>query len=94
MNGIAVNDSIGVAQDVEAGRRGHLRRHRARVVRIEEAERRLEPAAGDAGLGVQLLEVEDLTPVVSLPVPAVVGIAISGFSGPGTGRPLPIGGLT
>ena len=35
-----------------------------------------------------------LTPVVSLPVPAVVGIAMSGFSGPGTGRPLPIGGLT
>ena len=32
-----------------------------------------------------------LTPVVSLPVPAVVGIAISGRSGPGTGRPLPIG---
>lgn len=35
-----------------------------------------------------------LTPVVSLPVPAVVGIAISGFSGPGTGSPLPIGGFT
>ncbi len=34
------------------------------------------------------------TPVVSLPVPAVVGMAISGFSGPGTGSPLPIGGLT
>ena len=35
-----------------------------------------------------------LTPVVSLPVPAVVGMAISGLSGPGTGRPLPIGGFT
>ena len=35
-----------------------------------------------------------LTPVVSLPVPAVVGMAISVFSGPGTGRPLPTGGLT
>ncbi len=34
------------------------------------------------------------TPVVSLPVPAVVGTAISGFSGPGTGSPAPIGGLT
>ena len=34
------------------------------------------------------------TPVVSLPVPAVVGIAISGFSGPGTGLPRPIGALT
>ena len=34
------------------------------------------------------------TPVVSLPVPAVVGMAISGLSGPGTGSPLPIGGLT
>ncbi len=34
------------------------------------------------------------TPVVSLPVPAVVGIAIIGLNGPGTGTPLPIGGLT
>src|ERR1017187_10343346 len=34
------------------------------------------------------------TPVVSLPVPAVVGIAINGFRGPGTGRPLPMGGFT
>ena len=34
------------------------------------------------------------TPVVSLPVPAVVGIANNGFSGPGTGTPLPIGGFT
>ena len=29
-----------------------------------------------------------LTPVVSLPVPAVVGIAISGLSGPGHGQAL------
>jgi hypothetical protein len=35
-----------------------------------------------------------LTPVVSLPVPAVVGMANSGFTGPGTGRPLPMGGFT
>ena len=35
-----------------------------------------------------------LTPVVSLPVPAVVGIAMSGLSGPGTGSALPIGALT
>ena len=35
-----------------------------------------------------------LTPVVSLPVPAVVGMAISGLSGPGTGCALPIGALT
>ena len=48
-----------VAQDVEAGRRRHLRRHRARVVRIEIAERRLQPAVGDAGLRVQPLSVED-----------------------------------
>ena len=34
------------------------------------------------------------TPVVSLPVPAVVGMAISGFRGPGAGSPLPIGALT
>ena len=34
------------------------------------------------------------TPVVSLPVPAVVGIAINGFKGPGTGLPSPIGALT
>ncbi len=31
------------------------------------------------------------TAVVSLPVPAVVGTAISGLSGPGTGVPLPTG---
>ena len=35
-----------------------------------------------------------VTPVVSLPVPAVVGIAISGFKRPGTGSPPPIGGFT
>jgi len=34
------------------------------------------------------------TPVVSLPVPAVVGMAINGSRGPGTGDPLPRGGLT
>jgi hypothetical protein len=34
------------------------------------------------------------TPVVSLPVPAVVGMATSGLTGPGTGSPFPIGGLT
>src|SRR4030095_6280086 len=33
------------------------------------------------------------TAVVSLPVPAVVGTAIRGFSGPGTGRPRPTGWL-
>jgi hypothetical protein len=31
------------------------------------------------------------TAVVSLPVPAVVGTAISGRTGPGTGTPLPTG---
>ena len=31
------------------------------------------------------------TAVVSLPVPAVVGTAISGLSGPGTGTPRPTG---
>ncbi len=35
-----------------------------------------------------------VTPVVSLPVPAVVGTAISGLSGPGTGSALPIGAFT
>ena len=35
-----------------------------------------------------------LTPVVSLPVPAVVGIAINGLSGPGTGKAFPMGALT
>ena len=34
------------------------------------------------------------TPVVSEPVPAVVGIAISGRTGPGTGMPRPIGMFT
>ena len=34
------------------------------------------------------------TPVVSLPVPVVVGIAMRGRRGPGTGSPLPIGALT
>ena len=33
-------------------------------------------------------------PVTSLPVPDVVGQAICGFSGPGTGVPSPTGGLT
>ena len=35
-----------------------------------------------------------LTPVVSLPVPAVVGIAMSGLSEPGTGIALPMGAFT
>ena len=34
------------------------------------------------------------TPVVSLPVPAVVGMAIIGAKGPGTGVPFPMGALT
>ena len=34
------------------------------------------------------------TPVVSLPVPEVVGIAMRGFRGPGTGSPWPMGALT
>ena len=34
------------------------------------------------------------TPVVSLPVPAVVGTAMSGFTGPGTGSALPMGAFT
>jgi hypothetical protein len=33
-------------------------------------------------------------PVTSLPVPAVVGHAICGLSGPGTGLPSPMGALT
>ena len=49
----------GVAQDVEPGRGRDLRRHRPRVVGIEIAERRLEPAVRDAGLRLQLLVVED-----------------------------------
>ena len=34
------------------------------------------------------------TAVVSLPVPAVVGTAMRGFSGPGTGTPRPTGLFT
>ena len=34
------------------------------------------------------------TPVVSLPVPEVVGIANNGFKGPGTGTAFPIGAFT
>ena len=48
-----------VAEDVEAGRCRDRRRHRARVVGIEQAERRLQPPARDAGLRVQPLVVED-----------------------------------
>ena len=45
-------------------------------------------------LACRLARSKMLTPVVSLPVPAVVGIAISGFSGPGTGIALPMGAFT
>ena len=48
----------------------------------------------NARLGLLLQKSKIATPVVSLPVPAVVGIAISGFSGPGIGLPRPIGALT
>ena len=34
------------------------------------------------------------TPVVSEPVPAVVGTAMSGFRAPGAGRPRPMGAFT
>ena len=34
------------------------------------------------------------TPVVSLPVPEVVGTAIRGLMGPGTGKPRPTGAFT
>ena len=49
----------GVAQDVEAARRCDLRRHRLRVLRIEQPERRLQAATRDAGLGVEPGKVED-----------------------------------
>ena len=48
-----------VAQDVQAARGRDLRRHRARVLGIQIAERRLQPAVGDAGLGVHPLQIED-----------------------------------
>ncbi len=85
----------GVGEDIEAGAGGDHRRHGAGVVRIEDAHRRAQGAVGDPGFGVQrLVRSKMATPVVSLPVPAVVGIAISGLSGPGTGSARPIGALT
>ena len=48
-----------MAQDVEAARRRHLRRHRPRVVRIEHAERRLQSPIRDAGLRVHPAQIEN-----------------------------------
>ena len=46
-------------EHVQACRSGDRRRKRAGVVRVQQAQRRLEPAVGDAGLGMHLDEVED-----------------------------------
>ena len=48
---------------------------------IKDPERRAQVAVGDAGLGPFASKSKMATAVVSLPVPAVVGTAISGLSG-------------
>ncbi len=94
MNGIAVNDSIAwlrMSSPLEAATSGG-------IVRVFSGSSR--PMVGFSRrfampvFACSFVRSKMLTPVVSLPVPAVVGIAMSGLRGPGTGSPLPIGGLT
>lgn len=83
-------------------RRQLLRVLRVRVDVLDEQTVRVSGILGEQvlaltrGDSIALSSVRSkmATPVVSLPVPAVVGMAIIGLSGPGTGRPSPIGGLT
>ena len=49
----------GVAEHVEAARRGDLRRHAARIVGIEDAQRRLQAAVRDSRLRMQRRVIED-----------------------------------
>jgi hypothetical protein len=58
-----------------------------RVFSGSSPERRLQTAVRDTGLGLQLAIVKNCDAGCPLPVPAVVGSAMSGFSGPGGGRP-------
>ena len=69
------------AAAVTSGRRAQ------RVERIDDAQRGAQQAMRHARLHVLVDDVSDRDAVVSLPVPAVVGTAINGLSGPGTGRP-------
>ena len=94
MYGIAVNDSMAwlrTSSPLDAATCGG-------IVRVFSGSSR--PSVGlSRRLAMPVLACNSvrskmLTPVVSLPVPAVVGMAISGLSGPGTGIALPIGGLT
>ena len=48
-----------MAEHVEPGRGGHLRRQAAGVLRVEQPERRLQAPAGDARLGVHADQIED-----------------------------------
>ena len=94
MNGIAVNDSIAwlrMSRPLDAATSGGIVRvlSGSSMPSVGFKRRLAMPVFACIRLRSKML-----TPVVSLPVPAVVGIAISGFSGPGTGRPLPIGGFT
>ena len=94
MNGIAVNDSIAwlrMSRPLDAATCGGMVRvfSGSSMPSVGLSRRLAMPV-----FACSFVRSKMLTPVVSLPVPAVVGIAISGLSGPGTGRPLPIGGFT
>ncbi len=49
----------GVAQNIQAARRCHLRRHAASIIGVQQSQGRFQAAARDAGLGVHANQVEN-----------------------------------
>ena len=94
MYGIAVNDSTAWLRMSSPLDAATCRRHRPRVVGIEQPERRLEPPARDAGLRVQLGEIEDADAGRLAAGPGRRRNRDQRLERAGTGIALPIGALT
>jgi len=82
-----------VAEHIEAARCGHRSRHRQGVVRVHEAERRPHARWLMPVLARRSMKSKMAVPVVSLPVPAVVGMAMRGRSGFVRTSPAPTGAI-
>jgi hypothetical protein len=78
--GKAAGDSTARLSTSRPGHAANPGRQLTGVVRVDQAEHRAERAVGYARLGRQRGVIKITTPVVSLPVPAVVGTAIRGLS--------------
>jgi len=83
-----------VRQHIEAAGRDYILRQRVSDGRVDQRQRRFQTFGCDAGFTCRASKSKMVMPVHSEPVPQVVGQAICGLSGPGTGLPAPMGALT